>query len=107
MYAPRSPHYVVVLRILRYLKGTIFDGLHFSSYSSLTFQAYSDADWVGDPTDHRSTTRYCFLLGDSCKTRENSNFLKNGKIVILVKIRNFSRSQMKKRISPLESSREI
>ena len=23
------------------------------------------ADWVGDPTDHRSTTGYCFLLGSS------------------------------------------
>ena len=45
--------------------GTIFDGLHFSSYSSLTLQAYSDADWAGDPTDRRSTTGYCFLLGDS------------------------------------------
>ena len=51
MAAPRSPHYAVVLRILRYLKGTIFDGLHFSSHSSLTLQAYSDADWAGDPTD--------------------------------------------------------
>ena len=27
-----------------------------------------------------------------CKTRENSNFLKNGKMVISVKIWNFSRS---------------
>ena len=36
MAAPRSPHYAAVLRILRYLKGTIFDGLHFSSHSSLT-----------------------------------------------------------------------
>uniref|UniRef100_A0A2N9IRX0 Integrase catalytic domain-containing protein n=1 Tax=Fagus sylvatica TaxID=28930 RepID=A0A2N9IRX0_FAGSY len=27
--------------------------------------AYSDADWAGDPTDRRSTTGYCFLLGDS------------------------------------------
>ena len=43
---------------------TIFDGLHFSSHSSLTLQTYSDADWAGDPTDRRSTTRYCFLLGD-------------------------------------------
>ena len=42
-----------------------------------------------------------------CKTRENSNFLKNGKIVISVKIQNFSRSRMTKLISPLESSREI
>ena len=64
MASPRSPHYAVVLRILRYLKGTIFDVLHFSSHSSLTLQAYSDADWAGDPTDHRSTTGYCFLLGD-------------------------------------------
>ena len=64
MAAPRSPHYVVVLRILRYLKGTIFDGLHFSSHSSLTLQAYSDVDWAGDPIDRRSTTGYCFLLGD-------------------------------------------
>ena len=42
-----------------------------------------------------------------CKTRENSNFLKNGKMVISIKIRNFSRSRMTKRTSPLESSREI
>ena len=38
MAAPRSPHYAVVLRIHRYLKSTMFDGLHFSSHSSLTLQ---------------------------------------------------------------------
>ena len=65
MATPRSPHYVVVLRILQYLKDTIFDGLHFSSHYSLTLQAYSDAYWAGDPTDRRSIIRYCFLLGDS------------------------------------------
>ena len=65
MAALRSPHYAVVLRILRYLKDTIFDGLHFSSHSSLTLQTYSDADWASDPIDRRSTTGYCFLLGDS------------------------------------------
>ena len=47
------------------------------------------------------------LRGGECKTRENSNFLKNGKMVILVKIRNFSRSRMTKWTSPLELSREI
>ena len=65
MAAPRSPHYDVVLRILQYLKGTIFDGIHFSSHSSLTLQAYSDANWAGDPTDSQSTTGYCFLLSKS------------------------------------------
>ena len=64
MAAPRSPHYAAILKILRYLKDTIFDGLHFSSHSSLTLKAYSNADWADDPTDRRSTTGYCFLLGD-------------------------------------------
>ena len=64
MAAPRSLYYATVLRILRYLKGTIFDGLHFSSHSSLTLQAYSDANWAGNPTDRQYTTGYCFLLGD-------------------------------------------
>ena len=48
-----------------------------------------------------------FLRKGEYKSRETSNFRKNGKMVILVKIQNFSRSQMMKRISPLESSREI
>ncbi|XP_059455229.1 uncharacterized mitochondrial protein AtMg00810-like [Corylus avellana] len=65
MSAPRSTHYAAVLHILRYVKGTMFYGIHFSSHSSLELRAYSDADWVGDPTDRRSTTRYCFLLGTS------------------------------------------
>ena len=48
-----------------------------------------------------------FLRRGECKTRENSNFLKKGKIVILVKIRNFSRSRMTKWTSPLELSHKI
>ena len=48
-----------------------------------------------------------FLRRGECKTRENSNFLKNGKIVTSVKIQNFSRSRMTKWISPLESSHKI
>ncbi|XP_052107967.1 uncharacterized mitochondrial protein AtMg00810-like [Arachis duranensis] len=63
--APRTTHYAAVLRILRYVKGTLFHGLYFSAHSSLTLQAYSDADWAGDPTDRRSTTGYCLFLGDA------------------------------------------
>ena len=47
------------------------------------------------------------LRRGECKTRENSNFLKKGKMVISAKIRNFSRSRVTKRTSLLESSREI
>ena len=48
-----------------------------------------------------------FLRRVECDTSENSNFLKNGKIVISVKIQKNFRSRMTKRISPLETSREI
>ncbi|GKV46866.1 hypothetical protein SLEP1_g53828 [Rubroshorea leprosula] len=63
--APRSTHYVAVLRIICYVKGTLFHGLHFFANSSLVFRAYFDANWVGDPSDRRSTTSYCFFLGNS------------------------------------------
>ena len=63
--APRSTHYVVILCILRYLRGTLFHGLFYSTQSPLILHAFFDADWVGDPTDRKSTTGYCFLLGSS------------------------------------------
>lgn len=65
MAAPRSVHFNTVLRILPYLKGNMFQGLHFSSKSNLTLRAYSDSNWAGDVTDFRSTTRFCIFLGDS------------------------------------------
>ena len=42
-----------------------------------------------------------------CETPKNPDFLRKGKMVISVKIRNFSRSRMMKRTSTLELSREI
>ena len=63
--ASRSTHYAAVLRILRYLKGTLFHGLFYSTQSPLVLHAFSDANWAGDSTDRRSTTGYYFLLGSS------------------------------------------
>ena len=42
--ALQSTHYVTVLRILRYLKGTLFHGLFYSTQSPLVLHAFSDAD---------------------------------------------------------------
>uniref|UniRef100_A0A2N9GZL8 Integrase catalytic domain-containing protein n=1 Tax=Fagus sylvatica TaxID=28930 RepID=A0A2N9GZL8_FAGSY len=66
--APHSTHYAVVIHILRYIKGTMFHGLHFSAHSTLDLCAYSDADWAGDPTDHRSTTGFYMGLIYSSST---------------------------------------
>ena len=49
--APRSTHYKVVLRIVQYIKGNMFHGLHFSSHSPLKLRAYSNVNWTRDPTD--------------------------------------------------------
>ncbi|TYK19815.1 putative mitochondrial protein [Cucumis melo var. makuwa] len=65
MAAPKTIHFTIVLRILRYIKGTLGHELQFSSQSSLVLSGYFDADWAGDPTDRRSTTGYCSYLGDS------------------------------------------
>ncbi|XP_028063613.1 uncharacterized protein LOC114266877 [Camellia sinensis] len=60
-----SPHYDTLVCILRYLKGTMFHGLHYSAHFSLQLHAFYDAYWAGDPTDRRSTTGFCFFLGNS------------------------------------------
>ena len=62
---PRSTHYATVLRILQYLKGTLFHGLFYLAQSPFVLHAFSDADWVRDPTNRRSITGYCFLLSSS------------------------------------------
>jgi hypothetical protein len=42
--APYSTHYAAMIHILRYIKGMMFHGLHFSAHSTLDLCAYSDAD---------------------------------------------------------------
>jgi hypothetical protein len=63
MHSPTIVHLKMVRRILRYVKGTINVGLHFTSNTTLDLFAFSDADWAGCPTTRRSTTGYCTFLG--------------------------------------------
>ena len=62
---------------------------------------------MGWATAHFQTCVATLQWCHDCKTRENFNFMKKGKMIISVKIQNFSRSRMTKRTSPLESSPEI
>ena len=52
--APTSVHYSHLLRVLRYLHGTISRRLFFPRSGSLQLQDYSDATRASDPTDRRS-----------------------------------------------------
>ena len=51
MDASRFVHNVAVLRILCYVKGTLYHGLHYFSRSSLKLHAYSNMNWASNPTD--------------------------------------------------------
>ena len=63
--APTSVHYGHVLRVLRYLRGTVSRRLFYVSSSQLQLHAYSDSTWASDPADRRSITGYCISLGTS------------------------------------------
>jgi hypothetical protein len=63
MHAPTTVHLKMVRCILRYVKGTINNGLHFTSNTNLNFSAFSDADWAGCLTTRRSTIGSCVFLG--------------------------------------------
>lgn len=65
MARPTHLRYSHLLRVLRYLRGTISRRLFFPSSTSLQLQAYSDATWVSDPSDRRSLSAYCVFLGSS------------------------------------------
>uniref|UniRef100_A0ACD5ZJ84 Uncharacterized protein n=1 Tax=Avena sativa TaxID=4498 RepID=A0ACD5ZJ84_AVESA len=63
--APTTVHYSHLLRVLRYLCGTITRRLFFPRSSSLQLQCYLDATWASDPSDRRSLSAYCVFLGGS------------------------------------------
>ena len=58
---PTQRHWVVVKRILRYLKGTNNHGLSYKGDNEGEITGYSDADWGGDTGDKKSTSGYVFV----------------------------------------------
>ena len=66
-----------MIRILNYLRGTLFQSFLLPSTSTLELRAFSDVGWAGDPFDWKSTTCYCIFLGDSLiswKSKKQSVF---------------------------------
>lgn len=62
MRNPTNVHWVVVKRILHYLKHSYDHSLVYR-HGSLHVVAYSDANYAGDPDNHYSTGDYGIFLG--------------------------------------------
>ena len=54
--APTQAHQQLTKRIMRYLKGTRDDCIHFKMHETVNIDAYSDADHAGDKVTRRSTS---------------------------------------------------
>ncbi|XP_068304271.1 secreted RxLR effector protein 161-like [Pyrus communis] len=71
MHAPSEDHMAAVMRILSYLKGAPGRGLIFRKHGHMDVKGYTDADWVGNITDRRSTTGYFTFVAGNLVTWRN------------------------------------
>lgn len=62
---PRESHLQAVYSVLKYVKGTIGQGLFYGASTSLKLSVFSDSDWATCPDTSRSTSGFCVLIGES------------------------------------------
>ena len=65
MQKPTTVHLQSAKRVLRYLSGTISQGILLASESAAKLTAFCDSDWASCAITRRSTSGYCIFLGDS------------------------------------------
>jgi len=56
IHDPRKPHWDTAIRVLKYIKGSLGQGLLLPSENNLTLTAYCDSDWGGCQTTRRSVS---------------------------------------------------
>ncbi|GJW05788.1 hypothetical protein Tco_1568211 [Tanacetum coccineum] len=59
---PSRQHWQAIIRVFKYLKGTMNYGLSYVGYPSV-LEGYSDASWINHIKDSPSTSGWVFLLG--------------------------------------------
>lgn len=65
MHSPTVSDFDLLKRILRYVRGTTDMGINFTKETDCVVRAYSDSDWGGCPSTHRSTRGFCTFLGSN------------------------------------------
>ncbi|CAL2253197.1 unnamed protein product [Prunus armeniaca] len=68
---PGHDHWEALIKVLRYLKYTQDYGLHYTRYPPV-LEGYSDANWISDSTETKSTSGYVFTLGGAAVSWKSS-----------------------------------
>ncbi|KAL0407710.1 UNVERIFIED_CONTAM: Retrovirus-related Pol polyprotein from transposon TNT 1-94 [Sesamum radiatum] len=68
---PSKNHWKGLIRVLRYLKYTSNYGLHYTRYPAV-LEGYSDANWISDSKDTKSTSGYVFTIGGGAVSWKSS-----------------------------------
>lgn len=79
-HTPRVPHLRAALHVLKYLKGTLDEGIWYSANSGAHLSAYSDGDWSSCQFSIRSLSAYDVFLGSnllSWKTKKQRSVRKS------------------------------
>nr|CAE02261.2 OSJNBb0058J09.8 [Oryza sativa Japonica Group] len=59
---PGDDHWRALERVMRYLKGTVELGLHYTGYPAV-LEGYSDSNWISGVDEIKATSGYVFTLG--------------------------------------------
>ena len=62
---PKESHVIALKRIIKYVKTTADFGVWYSKDINDVLAGYSDADWVGNVDDRKSTLEGCFYMGNN------------------------------------------
>jgi len=76
MQEPRKTHWDTTSRVMKYIKGTLGQGLLLTSDNYLNLKAYCDSDWRGCRITRRTVSDYCIFLGNSLvswKSKKQTN----------------------------------
>ncbi|GJZ20755.1 hypothetical protein Tco_0557345 [Tanacetum coccineum] len=69
---PSYAHWKAIMRVLHYLRYSRDYRLHYDRHPAV-IEGYSDANWISDIKDSRSTSGYVFTLGGAAISWKSSN----------------------------------
>jgi hypothetical protein len=68
---PGKDHWKAIVRVLQYLRYTRDYGLHYTRYPAV-LEGYTDANWISDMKDSKSTSGYVFTIGGAAVSWKSS-----------------------------------